>query len=408
MTEIEKKAEEMRNEIKSAKEKAEASEKKAIEAQQKAEAAEKKLADAEKTIQEQKSSIDNLDKSVQDQQKAIEELKKRIKAEQIRSFASALYDAMTERKSEMEKFVKGEGSMLMSKMSFKFTTGNITGSSMGVQLDRNIYSDRILPFAFYSTFPKVERTGNSLEWNEGSYTSNAGYVGEFTAQSTADTAAVGAKTRQYGKLAALLEISQEVSDWFNDIYVWARGKGIREILKKADSEIWKGDGNDSSQKNHVYGIKTQGCTAYAATGAKYESATVADVILDAIAQAKANGFMADVVIVPYTIEAQLRGLKDKNGNYLYNQVTGMLGQVQVVSTTEMAANELLVAERACVEIDEKGEYELELERVAGKDGWNVWLRKPMQVKVPTSEKKGVIYVSDIAAAITGLAPAVKA
>lgn len=51
---------------------------------------------------------------------------------------------------------------------------------------------------------------------------------------------------------------------------------------------------------------------------------------------------------------------------------------------------------------EKGEYELELERVAGKDGWNCWLRKAFQVKVPAPEKKGVIYVANVTTEITAI------
>ena len=159
-----------------------------------------------------------------------------------------------------------------------------------------------------------------------------------------------------------------------------------------------------SKPLHVYGIKTSGSTAFAATGAKYENATIADVILDAIAQAKANGYSANVAIVPTAIEAQIRGLKDKNGNYLFNQVTGMFGQVRVITSDQLAATEILVADTSCVEIIDRGDYEMELERVAGKDGWRVWLRKSLQVKVPAPEKKGIIYVANVTTAIAAITP----
>ena len=216
------------------------------------------------------------------------------------------------------------------------------------------------------------------------------------------TANITGKTRQFAKLASFIEVSQETTDWFNLIYQWARTTGIQRILKKADQLIWSGDGNDSTAKSHVYGLKTQGNTAFTATGAKYKAATVADVILDAIAQIKAKGYVANTVFVPFALEAQIRGLKNASGNYLYNQLTGMLGQVQVIPTVELGASELVVCDDTCVEIYERGNYELELERVAGKDGYNVWLRKAIQVKVPAAEKKGVVYVANVATAISAI------
>ena len=61
-----------------------------------------------------------------------------------------------------------------------------------------------------------------------------------------------------------------------------------------------------------------------------------------------------------------------------------------------------MADSACAQIYENGEYEMELERLAGKDGWNVYLRKAFQVKVTTPDKKGIIYVSSIATAIENI------
>ena len=83
----------------------------------------------------------------------------------------------------------------------------------------------------------------------------------------------------------------------------------------------------------------------------------------------------------------------------------MLGQVKIVLTDQLSATEIVVADTSCVAIIDKGEYEMELERLAGKDGWRVWLRKSFQIQVPTSEKKGVIYVANTTTAIAALAPA---
>lgn len=381
-------------------EKMEAAEKKAEEARAKAEAMETELKAAKEEAEKRKTEVENLDKTMQEQQKSIEELKKAVIEKKDKSFDQALRDFMESKKEEMEKFIKGNS---YGKMSFKFTTANVTNTSLAIQLDQTIHADKLAANAFYSTFPKTTRTGNSIEWLEGSDEDKTGYVGEFTAPTEANTYAITGKTRKFAKIASFIEVSQEMQDWFNAVYQWARTRGIARILRKADSLVWAGDGNDSTASTHVYGLKTAGSTAFAASGAKYENATVADVILDAIAQAKKNGFSANVALVPFNIEAQLRGIKDKNGNYMFNQVTGMLGAVRIITSDQLGANEILVADTSCVEIIDRGEYEMELERLAGKDGWNVWLRKAFQVKVPGPEKKGVIYVANVTTALTAIA-----
>lgn len=382
-------------------EKMEAAETKAENAKKKAEEIENELKTAKDEIEKRKTEVENLDKTVQDQQKTIEELKKSVIDRKDKSFDQALREFMESKKEEMETFVKGNA---YGKVSFKFTTANVTNTSLAIQLDQNVHADRLAANTFYGTFPKTTRTGNSIEWLEGTDDDKTGYVGEFTPPTEANSYNVTGKTRKFAKIASFIEVSQEMNDWFNAIYQWARTRGIARILRKADSLIWLGDGDDTTKSTHVYGLKTSGSTAFAETGAKYKNATVADVILDAIAQAKKNGFSANVAIVPFNIEAQLRGIKDKNGNYLFNQVTGMLGSVRIVTSDQLSATEILVADTSCVEIIDRGEYEMELERIASKDGWIVWLRKSFQVKVPTAEKKGVIYVGNVTTALAALAP----
>ncbi len=398
---LEKKAQELQEKMEAAEKKAENAAKEAADAKAKADETASKLEKAEQALDESKKEVGNLDKTVKEQQKALEDLNKKLKEKNGKSFDIVLREFMEENKAAMEKFIE---SKTYGTASFKFSTSNITNSSLGVQLDQNIYAERLKANTFLSTFPHITRTGNSIEWLEGSDTDNTGYVGELEEPATGNSYELAGKTRRFAKVATFIEVSQEIEDWFNAVYQWARTRGIARVLRKADTFIWSGDGADTTKPNHVYGLKTSGSTAFAATGAKYENANIADVILDAIAQAKANGFSPNVAIVPTTIEAQIRGLKDKNGNYLFNQVTGMLGQVKIVLTDQLSATEIVVADTSCVAIIDKGEYEMELERLAGKDGWRVWLRKAFQIQVPTSEKKGVIYVANTTTAIAALAP----
>lgn len=394
-----KKAEELKASMEEAASEARAAKEKAESLETQLKETSEELKKAQETITEQKGYIDNLDKSVKTHEETIKELK----ATKVSSnpYEVALKAALDAKKDDIERMFKAENGAA-TRMMFKFTTANVTTQSFGVQQDPVVHSDRMLANAFYDTFGKQTRTADKMEWLEGTDTDQTGYVGEFTAPATANSYSITGKIRQYAKIASFIEVSSELQDWYNQIYEWARTVAVRRILQKVDSLIWSGDGNDSSAKTHIYGLKTQGSTAYAASGAKYANATVADVILDAIAQAKKSGYIANVAFIPYAMDAQIRGLKDKNGNYLYNQVTGMLGQVRIVPTTQLGNDELLVADSACAQIYENGEYEMELERLAGKDGWNVYLRKAFQVKVTTPDKKGIIYVSSIATAIESI------
>jgi HK97 family phage major capsid protein len=174
------------------------------------------------------------------------------------------------------------------------------------------------------------------------------------------------------------------------------------INDKVDEEVWKGAGADTSAttKKKIYGIKSQ-ATAFAKVGT-YKNANVGDVILDAIAQAKKGGFVANVAIVSFATEAELKGVKDANGNYLYNALTGMFGGVRVFPSNAVADGEMLIADSRCAKVLRRPSIEVEITRDADLDGWKVNVRKSAQVKVKTAHKKGLIYVADKAAAVTAI------
>jgi hypothetical protein len=106
--------------------------------------------------------------------------------------------------------------------------------------------------------------------------------------------------------------------------------------------------------------------------------------------------------VSYATEAALKGVKDANGNYLYNQLTGMFGQVQVLPSDNLTDSELVIADSFCADVKFSPLYELEFSRQASTDSWRVDFRRHAQVIVPTPKAKGIVYVADKAAAITAI------
>lgn len=168
------------------------------------------------------------------------------------------------------------------------------------------------------------------------------------------------------------------------------------IWNKVDAEIAKGAGADTNAttQKKVYGLVSQ-ATAFSALGA-YQDATDADVLFDAAMQIAKEGYNANVAFVTWATYAGLRGLKDANGNYIFDQARSLLGGLRVYPTSRLSAGEALVADSNCVEIFAGNGFELEFIRNGAYDAYDVYFRKAVQTKVSTPNKKGLIYVAALA------------
>ena len=362
--------------------------------EQKAAAAEKAAAEKSAALTEAQTQINNLDASVKAQEGAIANLRKMI-AEQPKTYAKAMREALDGVKSEIESFIKdGKGSYVM-----EFKVASPEGAAYGTVADNNVYALPILGNAFLLAFRNVNVAGNKLAWVEATTEKNVGYVAELASAPKTEVNFVE-KTRSLAKIATYMEISSEVEGWYEMLYDFCVAEGQRIILKDIDAKVWNGAGSDASKPKEIYGIKG-GATAFAKLGT-YANANVGDVIIDAIAQVQKAGFRADVAIVSYGTLAELRGVKNTAGDYLYNQLTGMFGQVKVYPSDQLTDKEVLVADSYCAEIVIAPLYELEFSRQASTDSWRVDLRRHAQVKNPTSKKGGIVYVADTAAAITAI------
>lgn len=358
-------------------------------------AAEKALAEKSAELEKANACIDNLDASVKAQETAIADLRKMI-AEQPKTWKKAMRDALDGVKGSIEGFIKSTG-----RYTVEFKVASPAGAAYGSVLDPNVHAVPVLGNAFLLAFRNVTVNGNKLAWIEASTTKNVGYVAELAA-STASNVAFVEKTRAMAKIATYMEISSETEGWYEMLYDFCVAEGQRLIMKYADTMVWAGAGDDTSKPKEVYGIKTNS-TAFAKVGT-YANANVGDVILDAIMQVQKAGFNADIALVSYGTLAELRGVKDTAGNYLYNQLTGMFGQVKVYPSDQLT-KEIVVADSFCAEIAFAPLYELEFSRQASTDSWRVDFRRHVQVKTPTAKKAGIIYVADKAAAITAITQA---
>lgn len=387
----------------------ESMEKEIMEMKQSAEAAQKaleatqaELKSAKEVAEKQATEINNLDESVKAQQKTIDELRKMIN-EAPKTYRKAMRDALETKKAEIAEFIKdGKGSFTVE---FKLGTTSLTPAgnnfvSYGVQQDQTIHAVPVLGNAFLLAFGTKAMDGARIAWIEASTTKNVGYVEELAENTNKSEVAFIEKQRRAAKIATYMEISSEVENWFEALYDFCVNEGERLIMSDLDGKVWDGDGSDASNPTHIYGVKGA-ATAFAKLGT-YANATEADVIMDAVAQIRKAGFAANVAIVSYGTEANLKGLKDSSGNYIYDKAKAAIGQVTIVPSDKLKDGEMLIADTSCAEIFLANFYELEFSRKASHDAWRVDFRRRSQVKVAGPKAKGLVYVADKATAIEAI------
>lgn len=358
-------------------------------------------------IDAQEKSIENLDKTIKDQQEAIKALRDKLTDQQKATLFGAFKAAVEERKDDIQALIKANSGSMKIEFDFDETKADITVAdditriAWGSALDANIAGPRTTPNAFWDTITKETVNGLFFNWLEGTYTDATAYVDELAVMADSEAKAEE-KTRKMAKFGAHLLLSSEVTDFFTALYDWARNMGQRKLDEFADAEIFAGTGADTSAatQKKVYGLQSQ-ATAFAALGA-YANPTIADVLLDATAQAKKEGFNANIAWVSFADEASFRGIKDSTGHYLYNEATGMLGALRIVPSRQLTAGQVLVADLSVIKVKQRPVYELEIVRNAKQDGWDVYLRKAIQTLVKTPDKKGLIWIASLSAAITAI------
>ena len=372
--------------------------------EQKAASAEQKAADSAAELKTAQDNINNLDASVKAQQATIEALQAQMKKEKVQSFAEAVKAALNDNKERIEKMFAEKSGGASVRMEIKATAAGVGASAYGTAVDTQVGAAPHVTRAFLAAFAEEIVNGDKAAWLDGTFTNAADYVDELTAAADSNATA-NEVIRQFGKIATRLLLSSELNDWMNEIANWAQGEAMEFINDKIDSEVWNGAGADTSAatKKKIYGLKSQ-ATAFAKV-ATYANANVGDVILDAVAQAKKNGYAANVAIVSFTTEAELKAVKDANGHYIYNQLNGMFGPVRVLPSAAIGEKEMLIADSRCAKVLRRPSLELEITRDADLDGWKVNVRKAAQTKVKAAHKKGLIYVADKGTAVTAITKA---
>lgn len=411
MTEIEQKAAELREQIKAGEDKVASLTKEVDELKAKLEASETKGENASTEVVELKKSIENIDATLIELKKENESLRKMEKknATFIDNFKEVIEGA--EFKQDLHDVIEGKRARSRTyevKLDTSDATVPVSSTIMG-----GIHGAVTYPNKFLSNVGSINivpQDKNRAGWFDGSYTSAVGYATEITALNTDDTATIEEKYRDLAKVGAKLPFSSEAASDLSYFLNWAKNKGAEAVLNKIDDLLYSGEGVDVSKPKEIYGIKGSS-TAFNATTAglalSISNANIADLIRSCSVQIEVGSlgqFVANAVFISPANLAKLYMLKNLQADYIQVLLNGsmVVYGIPVYSTTKIGANELLVSDTRTWQLYQKGAMETEIERVASADSYVMYLRWRGNLVISTEDKKGNIYVANIATAIAAL------
>lgn len=356
-------------------------------------------------------------KAVQEQMDAIstaqaKAAKEGVKGEEVQSLEVAIKNLLN---SDEFKSAKKAGFQGNKVFELKAATTDITGTvNMTVQkLGVGFAPLRALAFIPYTNAGTLGQDKNRVLWVEGAYTSNVGYVSEGTGAATADAGTATEKTRAMAKISAKLPLTAEMLEDADYIASAFRMKMQEKAMLYTDLQVYSGDGNDSTQANHIYGIvghATAFSAATAGVSAAIQNANIGDLIDACLLQARLseqNGL--NVVWMNPADFFRLKKAKDEVGNYLFvKDINGnyTISGLQVVQSSAVTANTLTVADTSKIQQWWKRNPEIKFSQMNGTDfvddKYTAVMFLRTQVVVEAQDKTAIIHVADINASVTAI------
>ena len=329
---------------------------------------------------------------------------------------SAIEEALNtlEVKSVSDARTKLKGRMVDLEVKDAIVTDSYSGNVSRTQIIGEPKFAPINANAFYGvpgiTTGFVANGKSIIMWIPGSHTSGVGYVGEITAQTNVDGASATEKSRKMAKVAAKMQMSAEM---FEDLPQFANrlaDQMRRKVALFIDDKIYDGEGNDSTKAEEIYGIKTQGCTAFDATpfALAYENANELD-LLDACAtQAQIANYKVNTVRVNPINASKMRRLKDKQGQPLVQRLVDgseTMGALRMIVSNKIPVGSMLVSDDSLIQIWTKRGLEMKVGQYstdAETDKYTALMFARVQCLVEDSDKAGVVYVASIDDAVAAI------
>lgn len=318
-----------------------------------------------------------------------------------------------------DKFKKAKDAGFIGKdnmvFELKAATTDITGTvNMTVQrLQVGFDPEREMAFLPNLNAGTIGQDKNRVLWVEGTYTSNVGYVTQGTGQATADAGTAVEKSRAMAKISAKLPLTAELLEDADYVASAFRMKMQEKAMLFTDLEFYSGDGDDSTNPNHIYGIVGQS-TAFNATtagvAASVDKANIGDLVDACVLQAeKSEQRGLNIVWMNPSDFYKMKKTKDNDGQYLFvKDVNGnyTINGLRVIRSTAVTANSMTVANSSKIQAWWKRRPEIKFSQMNGSDFVNdaytavLFLRA--QCVVEAQDQTAIIYVSDITASIAAI------
>lgn len=322
-----------------------------------------------------------------------------------------------------DKFKKAKDAGFIGKdnavFELKAATTDITGTvNVTVQrLQVGFDPEREMAFLPNLNAGTIGQDKNRVLWVEGSYTSNVGYVTQGTGQSTADSGTATEKSRAMAKISAKLPLTAELLEDAEYVASAFRMKMQEKAMLFADAEFYSGDGDDSTNPNHIYGIVGQS-TAFNATTAgvanAVQDANIGDLVDACVLQAeKSEQRGLNVVWMNPSDFFKMKKTKASDGQYLFvKDVNGnyTINGLRVIRSTGVTANSMTVANTSKIQAWWKRRPEVKFSQMNASDFVNdaytavLFLRA--QCVIEAQDQTAVIHVSNITTAIEAINKAV--
>jgi HK97 family phage major capsid protein len=297
----------------------------------------------------------------------------------------------------------------------KASTGDITGTVNLTRQNLTIKFDpeRALAFLPLLNTGTVGQDRNRVLWVEGSYTSNVGYVGEGTGQTTADTGTATEKTRQMAKISAKLPLTAELLEDAEYIASAFRMKMQEKAMIFTDGEFYTGDGSDGGEPNHIYGIVGQSTAFSAATAgvaAAVDKANIGDLVDACILQAeKSEQRGLNVLWMNPSDFFDFKSAKADDGQYLFvKDVNGQytINGLRVVRSNAVTANTMTLADTSKIQAWWKRNPEVKFSQMNSTDfvddKYTAVMFLRTQCVVEAADQTALIHVADITASIVAI------
>jgi len=180
-----------------------------------------------------------------------------------------------------------------------------------------------------------------------------------------------------------------------------------------DGELYDGDGDDSSNPNHIYGIQGHATAFSAATAGAtdtVEKANIGDLVDAVVLQAeKAEQRGLNRIWMNPSDFFKLRTVKDEDGNRIFvKDINGnyTIAGLQVTRTSKVTAGTMLAADTSKIQLWWKRNPEVKFSQMNSTDfvddKYTAVMFLRTQLVIEGTDTDAVIYVSDIDAAIEAI------